>query len=110
MSDMFPPTRPEVIAELERELHMRNQCYPNWKQRGTIKADVADKRLRLQEAAIRMMHEAERMHALLKRLHAHWAALGRGPDDEHADSLTPEIRDIWRELNAMMQKDAAGGA
>ena len=110
MSDMFPPTRAEVIAELERELKMRKQVFPRWVASKSLTQAEADKRLRLQEAAIRMMHEAERMHALLKRLHAHWAALGRGPDDEHADSLTPEIRDIWRELNAMMQKDAAGGA
>ena len=57
MSDMFPPTRAEVIAELERELKMRKQVFPRWVASKSLTQAEADKRIRLLEAAIVFMQK-----------------------------------------------------
>ena len=51
MSDFFPATRDEIMAEVARELAMRRNLFPKWVERGKIKQDEADKRIRHLQAA-----------------------------------------------------------
>ena len=52
MADMFAPTLNEQIAELERELAMRERAYPRWIAAKTLKQDVADRQVARLKASI----------------------------------------------------------
>lgn len=49
--DFFPVTRQEVVAELEREIGMREQVYPKLIARGRLKPDRAERQMRLMRVA-----------------------------------------------------------
>lgn len=51
MSDFFPPTYEEIVAELSRELQLRRRLFPEWVSKGKIKQDEADRRINRLQAA-----------------------------------------------------------
>ena len=49
--DLPPPSIPDQIAELERELGLRQRVYPRWVREGKLREGVAEERMRRLEAA-----------------------------------------------------------
>jgi hypothetical protein len=45
----------EQIAEVQRELALRKQCYPGWIKRGTLDAGDAKRQLLVMEEVLRML-------------------------------------------------------
>jgi len=52
-------TLEEQIAEAQRELALRRQCYPGWVKRGTLDAGDAYYQLQAMEAIVRTLTRLE---------------------------------------------------
>lgn len=50
---LFPITKEEMLAELRRELSMRESVYPKWIASGKLKQEVADHRIAALREAIK---------------------------------------------------------
>jgi hypothetical protein len=64
MSDMFedaPITLKEMIAEAERELHLRLTVYPRSVAQGKMSQRQADRNIRLQQAIVAALREIEEL-------------------------------------------------
>jgi hypothetical protein len=55
MADLFAPTLPEIIIELNREIQMRQRVFGGMVRAGRMKADDMDRRIKLIEAARDML-------------------------------------------------------
>lgn len=60
MSDLFPFTERDVIAELEREIATRERVFPGWVASGKMTQSRADTRIWLMKEALRMLKEMPR--------------------------------------------------
>lgn len=59
MSDLLPITTHEMIAEIEREIVMRERVYPRWVADGKLKQAKADRQIAILRAAVRRLRELE---------------------------------------------------
>lgn len=57
MADLFPPTKDEIVAELRREIALRERVFPDWVAKGRLRQDVADRRIALMKAALALVEE-----------------------------------------------------
>lgn len=53
------------VAELRRELAMRERCYPGWVSKGTMKKDAADRQVGALRAAIATLEALSPSYARL---------------------------------------------
>ena len=60
MTDLFPINLQDEIAEVEREIFMRERNYPRWVDAKKLRADIAEKQLAAMKAV------AERLRKLQK--------------------------------------------
>ena len=47
--------RPEVVAEIKRELTWRERCYPKWIKQGRLKREDAERQYRALRTALRVL-------------------------------------------------------
>jgi len=57
MSDLFPVTTKEAIAELERELKLRRSVYPKFIDRGTLSKARADRQIAIVETIVEWLRQ-----------------------------------------------------
>jgi hypothetical protein len=50
MPDMFPITKPDKLACLEREIKLRERVYPRWVGGGKMSQDKADREIAVMKA------------------------------------------------------------
>ena len=50
MPDLLPITIEDEIAEVDREIRLRERVYPNWVSAGRLKQERADRQLELMRA------------------------------------------------------------
>lgn len=55
MSDLFPISRDDMIAEIEREIGLRNRVYPRWVVMKKITQDKADRQIAVMEAIAELL-------------------------------------------------------
>ena len=60
MSELFPFTRGEVIAEIEREIALRKRVYPRWIADRRLTRVKADRQIALLEEAVRLLYAQEK--------------------------------------------------
>lgn len=58
MSDLFPPSRAEMAAEMRREIAMRRRVYGRQVNTGKMRRDVAERRIAIAETILALI-EAE---------------------------------------------------
>jgi len=52
MSDFFQPSKVDQIAEVKREIALRERVYPKWVEAGRLKQDKADRQLAIMRAVL----------------------------------------------------------
>jgi hypothetical protein len=58
MPDLFPVSLADMIREVERELKMRRNLYPTWKQNaGIVKRNQLDRQYAVLEAVLTKLEE-----------------------------------------------------
>ena len=56
MNELFPPTLDDAIAEVERELRVRERAYPRFVANGTVTQARADKQMAAMREAREHLH------------------------------------------------------
>jgi hypothetical protein len=59
MPDLLPVTVDEVVAEIEREIKMRERVYPSQVRAHNISRDTAERRIELMREAIVILRQLE---------------------------------------------------
>jgi len=54
-------TLSDQIAELKREMAMRERLYPGWIERGTLRRDAADRQMARTRAALHVLIELQEL-------------------------------------------------
>lgn len=57
MSDLFPITLQDQIAEIEREVVLRERVYPRWIASGKLPQHKADRQLAVMTAVLQTLYE-----------------------------------------------------
>ena len=52
MSDLFPVTVEDMLAECEREIALRRRVYPRWIETGRISQQKADRQIEVLKALV----------------------------------------------------------
>ena len=60
MSDLFQPSTSEMIAELEREIRMREQVYPGLVRKGSLAQNTANRRIAVMKAVVTLLKDIPR--------------------------------------------------
>ena len=60
MSDLFQPSTSEMIAELEREIRMREQVYPGLVRKGSLAQNTANRRIAVMKAMVTLLKDIPR--------------------------------------------------
>ena len=57
MSDLLPISVADMIAEIEREIRMREAVYPRWVTAKKLTQDKADRQIAVMRAAVERLKE-----------------------------------------------------
>ena len=60
MSDLFQPSTSEMIAELEREIRMREQVYPGLVRKGSLAQNTSNRRIAVMKAMVTLLNDIPR--------------------------------------------------
>lgn len=68
MTDLFPPTRQEAIAEIDRELEMRASVYARWVKTGKMSRHKADRQIQMLRHARTLLQRDGEFDGLLSTI------------------------------------------
>jgi hypothetical protein len=57
MAELFPPTKDELLACVQREINMRERVYPGWVLSGKMSKAGAEKQIALMKAVLAKLQE-----------------------------------------------------